>query len=70
MWASGRLLIYSAGLLAGGAALMGYADFDPETWMLDIKPFKLDEFMLTAGTTAGNALAVLAVWSGWRGRAK
>jgi hypothetical protein len=55
-------------LLAAGAgilALTGYADFDAETWMIDIHPFNLKEFFLTAGTTAGNVLAWLAVWLGW-----
>lgn len=60
-----RGLIYIAGLIAGGLALAGYADFDPETWMLDIKPFNLREFLLTGVTTAGNALAAVAVWRGW-----
>ena len=35
MWI-GRLLIYLAGIGAGGLALAGYADFDTATWMLDI----------------------------------
>ena len=39
MWI-GRLLIYLAGIGAGGLALAGYADFDTATWMLDIHPFK------------------------------
>lgn len=60
-----RGLIYVAGLLAGGLALAGYADFDPETWMIDIHPFNLREFLLTCATTAGNLLAAVAVFSGW-----
>ncbi len=61
----GRGLIYLAGLACGVLALSGYADFDRETWMLDIHPFNVKEFVLTAGTTVGNALAALAVWRGW-----
>jgi hypothetical protein len=64
MW-TGRLALYLAGLLAGGAALSGYADFDPATWMLDIHPFNAKEFVLTAVTTAGNGMASLALWRGW-----
>ena len=60
-----RGLIYVAGLGAGLLALAGYADFDPETWVIDIHPFNLKEFFLTGATTAGNALAALAVWRGW-----
>lgn len=62
---TGRGLYYILGLIAGGFALAGYATFDPETWMLDISPFDLREFVLTATTTGGNALAALAVWRGW-----
>ena len=62
---SGRGLFYILGLAAGGLALAGYASFDPETWVLDIAPFNLREFALTATTTGGNALAALAVWRGW-----
>lgn len=61
----GRGLIYILGLGAGGLALAGYAEFDSATWVLDIKPFNLREFALTATTTGGNALAALAVWRGW-----
>ena len=60
-----RFLVYIAGLAAGALALSGYATFDPQTWMLDIAPFNLREFVLTGVTTAGNALAAVAVWRGW-----
>lgn len=60
-----RWLIYISGLAAGGLALAGYADFDPQTWMIDIRPFNLREFVLTGATTAGNALAAVAVWRQW-----
>ena len=60
-----RGLIYIAGIAAGALALAGYADFDAETWMLDIHPFNLREFILTGVTTGGNALAAIAVWRGW-----
>ncbi len=60
-----RGAFYVLGLGAGILALTGYADFDPETWMIDIHPFNLKEFVLTGMTTAGNALAGLAVWRGW-----
>lgn len=65
MWTNSRFLLYVVGLLCGGLALSGYATFDPETWMLDISPFDVREFVLTLGTTGGNALAALAVWRGW-----
>lgn len=61
----GRGLIYIAGLVAGVMALSGYADFDPQTWVLDIHLFNIKEFVLTGATTAGNALAALAVWRRW-----
>ncbi len=61
----GRGLLYIAGLAAGALALAGYADFDAATWTLDIHPFNLKEFLLTGMTTAGNALAAIAVWRGW-----
>ena len=62
---TGRGLYYLLALGAGGLALAGYATFDPETWMLDISPFDVREFVLTATATGGNALAALAVWRGW-----
>lgn len=64
----GRFGIYIVGFGAGMLALAGYADFDPNTWMLDIKPFNLKEFALTATTTGGNILAAVAVWTGWKSR--
>lgn len=66
--ALGRGLIYILGIAAGGLALAGYATFDPQTFVLDISPFDVREFVLTATTTGGNALAALAVWRGWGGR--
>lgn len=63
-----RFIIYLAGLGAGFLALSGYATFDTETWMLDIHPFNLKEFVLTGATTAGNALAAVAVWRGWKSK--
>jgi hypothetical protein len=60
-----RGLAYIIGAGCGLLALSGYADFDSATWTLDIHPFNVKEFFLTAGTTAGNALAGLAVWRGW-----
>ena len=68
IWMS-RFGIYIVALLAGGLALAGYAEFNPETWMLDISPFDVREFTLTAATTVGNALAAVAAWRGW-GRRK
>lgn len=65
MWI-GRLLIYLAGIGAGGLALAGYAYFDTATWMLDIHPFNIREFLLIGVTTSGNILAGLAVWRGWK----
>lgn len=64
-WKWGRFVIYLAGLAAGGLAMAGYADFDSATWELDIRPFNLKEFLLTSGTTFGNAMAMLAVWKNW-----
>lgn len=64
MW-TGRFALYVIGLAAGGLALAGYADFDPETWMLDVHPFDLREFILTGAATVGNGLAALAAWKGW-----
>lgn len=65
MWTSGRIALYLVGLVAGGLALFGYADFDPATWVLDIKPFNLREFTLTAAATVGNGLAAVAAFRGW-----
>ena len=67
IWMS-RFGIYIGALLAGGLALAGYAEFNPETWMLDISPFDVREFTLTAATTVGNALAAVAAWRGWARR--
>lgn len=61
----GRGALYIAGLIAGGLALTGYADFDPETWTFDLHPINLKEAMTTGLQTIGNALAALAVWRGW-----
>lgn len=65
MWTGSRKLIYLTGLAAGVLELSGYASFDPETWVLDIAPFNLREFLLTGVTTAGNGLAALALWRKW-----
>ena len=67
IWMS-RFGIYIVALLAGGLALAGYAEFNPETWMLDISPFDVREFTLTAATMIGNALAAVAAWRGWARR--
>jgi len=67
IWIS-RFGIYIVALLAGGLALAGYAEFNPETWVLDISPFDVREFTLTAATTVGNALAAVAAWRGWARR--
>jgi len=67
IWMS-RFGIYIVALLAGGLALAGYAEFNPETWVLDISPFDVREFTLTAATTIGNALAAVAAWRGWARR--
>ncbi len=64
MWMA-RQGLYLIGILAGGMALAGYATFDPQTWMLDIQPFNLREFVLTGAATSGNVLAALAVWRRW-----
>lgn len=65
MW-QGRFLIYVLGLGASGLAMSGYADFNADTWMLDIHPFNLREFALTATAAVGNALAAVASIRGWR----
>lgn len=64
----GRFVVYAAGFGAGVLALAGYADFDPQTWMLDIKPFNLKEFVLTSITTGGNMLAAVALYAGFKSR--
>ncbi len=65
MWVA-RLGIYVIGLAAGGLAMAGYASFDPETWVLDIHPFNLREFVLAGAAAVGNGMAALAVVRGWR----
>lgn len=65
MWTAGRIALYIVGLCAGGLALSGYATFDAETWVLDIHPFNLREFTLTAAATVGNGLAAVAAFRGW-----
>ncbi len=60
-----RGFLYIVALGCGFLALSGYADWDAETWTLDIHPFNVKEFILTGGATIGNALAALAVWRGW-----
>lgn len=64
----GRFVIYIAGIAAGGLALAGYANFDPVTMTLDIKPFKLDEAILTAVSWFGNILAGVALYTGAKSR--
>lgn len=68
LFAKGRFALYLAGAAAGFMALSGYATFDPETWLLDIHPFNLKEFVLTAATTGGNAVAAVAVYTGLKSR--
>jgi hypothetical protein len=65
MWTQSRGFLYVVGIICGGLALSGYATFDSETWMLDISPFDVREFVLTLGTTGGNVLAAVAVVRGW-----
>ena len=64
IWLS-RFGIYIVGLVAGGLALAGYAEFDAQTWVLDIAPFNLREFALTGAATFGNGLAAIALVRGW-----
>jgi hypothetical protein len=61
----GRGWFYIIGLIAGGVALAGYADFDAATGSFDLHPINLYDVMTTGLQTAGNALAALAVWRGW-----
>lgn len=62
---NGRGALYIAGLVAGGLALAGYADFDSATGAFDLHPINLYDALTTGLQTAGNALAALAVWRKW-----
>ncbi len=68
MVTKGRGAVYIAGLVCGGLALAGYADFDRETWILTIHPFNVKEAVLTAVSWSGNGLAAIAVWRQWGGK--
>lgn len=61
-----RLLVYLAGMGASSLSLMDIATFDPETWMLDFNPFRLDEVVRDCVTFVGSTVASLAVWRKWR----
>ncbi|MDZ7824681.1 MAG: hypothetical protein U5K75_12065 [Ahrensia sp.] len=60
-----RFLIYVMGLIAGGLTMSGYATFDPETLVLDIEPFNVEEFVLVGVGVVSNFTAALAVFFGW-----
>ena len=60
-----RFALYLAGLAAGFFVLIGLADFDTGTWMLDIHPFNLREFVLSLVATVSSGTAAVATWKGW-----
>ena len=64
-----RFGVYIGALLAGGLAMAGLGSFDPETWIFDLHPFNVREAVLTGAMMVGNALAAVAAWRGWRGKA-
>lgn len=60
-----RFSLYIAGLVASGAAFLGYADFDIQTRTVDIYPFNLKEALISLFNLGTNGLAAMAVLKGW-----
>ena len=60
-----RLIAYGVGLGASLLALAGYATFDAATGTLDILPFNISVVSTWAITAFTNALAAVALLSGW-----
>lgn len=60
-----RALIYALGLGGSILAAMGYADFNAETGVLDLKPVNIYALIGAASGMSASALALLAVVRGW-----
>lgn len=67
-----RGAIYLLGVIGSGAALWlaasGFATYDIATGELDILPFNVTQVVTQAVSWAGNGLALIAVWKGWKSR--
>lgn len=67
-WAKSRLALYiGLGLwaLAATLAALGFADFDPVKWTVDIHPIDIRVVAGWVAATFGNGVAAVAVWKKW-----
>ncbi len=67
-----RGAVYFLGVIGSGAALWlaasGFATYDIATGELDILPFNVTQVVTQAVSWAGNGLALIAVWRGWKSK--
>ncbi len=67
-----RGAVYLLGVIGSGVALWlaasGFATYDIATGELDILPFNVTQVVTQAVSWAGNGLALIAVWKGWKSR--
>ncbi len=67
-----RGAVYLLGAIFSGVALWlaanGFATYDIATGELDVLPFNVMQVVTQAVSWAGNVLALVAVWKGWRSR--
>lgn len=57
---------FLCGLAAAWAAAQGFATYDPDTGMFDLKPFNVNVVAVTLVSAAGNLLGGIAWVKGWK----
>lgn len=67
-WDLTRLAVYIAGAGAALLSLLGYADFDPATGMMDPEPFNVYAVAAAAAGGISSLVAAVAWLLGWRGK--
>lgn len=68
MWDKVRLTGYTVAFLSAVAALakmIGVADYDQLTGMVDLHPFNVNYIGAVVGAALANVVAMLAVWRKW-----
>ena len=68
MWDKVRLTGYVVAGLSAAAALakmLGVADYDAATGMVDLHPFNINYLGALIGAAGANAVAAVAVWLKW-----